>query len=304
MFLHITHQTEYRYDRDVFLEPHVIRLMPQTNPAQRLRDYKCTITPQPVTQTGGVDAQGNAYSQIWFHDLADALHVDVSATVETLRSNPFDYLLDAEQAALPVDYSVKEIEHLAPFRRQPDESNMQPLRDELHVFDVESQKSVLDLVVHLNRRLFEAVRVEPRHHGLPRSSADTLTRGVGACRDLAVVLMELLRLCGLATRFVSGYHFVADGDASHELHAWVEAYLPGVGWRGFDPTTGLAVADLHVAVASGADPLDASPIAGSFRGSNITCELTTSVNVEPWSEDEPDVASPRSNAHEGQSQQS
>jgi transglutaminase-like putative cysteine protease len=109
---------------------------------------------------------------------------------------------------------------------------------------------------------------------------ETLRRGEGSCRDLTVLYLAIARSQGFAGRFVSGYHVDPGTDGQHDLHAWPEIYVPGGGWRGVDPTTGLAVADLHVRVAVGALAQQASPVSGTYAGS-ATSELETYVDIKP-----------------------
>src|SRR5262249_17936328 len=102
----------------------------------------------------------------------------------------------------------------------------------------------------------------------------------GACRDLAVLFIDACRCLGIAARFVSGYQEGYGSTAKQDLHAWAEVYLPGAGWRGYDPTHGLAVADRHGAVAAAPDPLNAAPVTATYRGDNVTSEMNTQVSVE------------------------
>ena len=107
-----------------------------------------------------------------------------------------------------------------------------------------------------------------RSDGPPRPAAETLAAGEGSCRDLAVVFSEACRAAGVPARFVSGYETAAASGEHAYMHAWAEAYVPGGGWRGYDPSRGLAVSTSHVAVAAAADPALASPVAGSYRGAS------------------------------------
>jgi transglutaminase-like putative cysteine protease len=105
-----------------------------------------------------------------------------------------------------------------------------------------------------------------REEGEPKTAGDTLKDKRGSCRDLAVLFMDACRAQGIAARFVSGYHDSRLNEGKRYMHAWGEVYLPGGGWRAFDPTLGLAVEDGHIAVAAAADPRDAAPVTGTFRG--------------------------------------
>ena len=108
----------------------------------------------------------------------------------------------------------------------------------------------------------------------------TLEKGQGACRDLAVLFVAACRALGFGARFVSGYHQGHSEPMRRDLHAWAEVYLPGGGWRGYDPSLGLAVADRHVAVAAGTRPDQAAPISGSFRGTGVSSRMRAEIRME------------------------
>src|SRR5581483_76246 len=127
-------------------------------------------------------------------------------------------------------------------------------------------------------RIHESIRRIVREVGAAHAPEETLRRGDGSCRDLTVLYLAVARAAGFAGRFVSGYYAPAGRTSGHELHAWAELYVPGGGWRGFDPTAGLAVADRHIAIAFASQPELAAPVRGSLLGSGTT-ELTTEVEV-------------------------
>lgn len=114
--------------------------------------------------------------------------------------------------------------------------------------------------------LHERLRRSTRPEGAPLPPIETLRRGEGSCRDIAVLFLAAARSQGFAGRFVSGYYAEPGNEGDFDLHAWSELYVPGGGWRGFDPTVGLAVAERHVSLAVGARPEQAAPVSGSFRG--------------------------------------
>jgi transglutaminase-like putative cysteine protease len=124
---------------------------------------------------------------------------------------------------------------------------------------------------------FKLVR---RETGGPWPAVTTMEQRQGACRDLAVLYMDACRCVGLAARFVSGYQDAYRNMGKRDLHAWAEVYLPGAGWRGYDPTRGLAVAEHHVAVAAAADPQFAAPVTATYRGTDVDAEMHTEVSIE------------------------
>src|SRR5262249_22663127 len=133
----------------------------------------------------------------------------------------------------------------------------------------ECQGDTIEFLMRLARRIAETCKSITRDGGDALPAELTLAQRQGACRDLAVLHIEACRQAGLAARYVSGYHEADAGRHDDHMHAWSEVYLPGGGWRGFDPSTGLAVADRHVALAAGAHAASAAPIVGSFRGNAV-----------------------------------
>ncbi len=275
----ISHHTRYDFSRPVFLEPHLLRLLPRPDACQRVRALEVEISPEPAGRSPCTDLSGNAVLSVWFSGLTDHLDVHVAASVETLRKNPFDYLLEARQSVLPVPLAPGEALAAAPFLTQtglPDGAAA-ALSARLRRDGADTpQAFVLALLGWMSENLVSVAREEP---GL-RSPDAVLAAGEGACRDLALCYIAACRHAGIPARFVSGYH---EGDPEREerdLHAWAEVWLPGGGWRGFDPSLGLAVADRHVAVAAAADPADAAPVVGAFRGDASSARLTHAVRFQ------------------------
>jgi transglutaminase-like putative cysteine protease len=144
----------------------------------------------------------------------------------------------------------------------------------------DANDQTLPFVTALARRIAERSQPTVRLDGDPQSPGLTLSEGVGACRDLAVLFIDACRAVGLAARFVSGYYVgPVDGDRRY-LHAWAEVFLPGAGWRGFDPLQGIAVADQHIAVAAAAHPSGAAPISGTLRGVSSVVSPEVELQIE------------------------
>ncbi|WP_428568022.1 MAG: transglutaminase family protein [Solidesulfovibrio sp. DCME] len=265
MLCRLSHHTRYDFGRPVFLEPHLVRLLPRPDACQRVTALTVDIDPAPVGRSVCQDLYGNAVLSTWFSGLSGHLDIRVTATVETLRANPFDYLIETEACRLPVPLSPAEAQAAAPCLAPlaPPHGRAAALAERLRRDGADTPQSfALALLGWMADNIATVPREEP---GL-LSPEDLLEAGQGACRDLAVCYLAACRHVGLPARFVSGYH---EGDPEREdrdLHAWAEAWLPGGGWRGFDPSLGLAVADRHVAVAAAGDPAEAAPVAGSFRG--------------------------------------
>ncbi|MDF1556015.1 MAG: transglutaminase family protein [Deferrisomatales bacterium] len=276
MRLSITHRTTYMYSRPVFLDPHFLRLRPRSDPAQEIAEYVLTVSPEPAGRSHGLDPEGNWLTCLWFNDLVEKLELTAGFAVETRRSDPFDFLLTTPGfSAVTSPYP----EHLRA-RLGP---TLVPLGCDATVELVRTVlpcESLVDFLWGLNRTVHERCRVIVREWGDPWPPARTLAEGCGACRDLAVVFIEGCRSVGIAARFASGFVGGDTGGHSHFLHAWAEAYLPGAGWRGFDPTHGLAVTDQHVCVAASSSHHGAIPVSGTFRGTDATSTLETEIRVD------------------------
>lgn len=272
-----SHTTRFRYSEPVHLEPHTIRLRPRCDSSQRLLEYRLKVSPKPELLSQTLDADGNVVAHGWFSGLTQALAITSEFEIETLRINPFDFLVIGEGAErLPVEYSATLRERLAPSLARP--AVPDPAVDEfIRPIVARSERWTLPFLSGLNQAIHEVFTVTVREHGEPFSPAQTLSAKQVACRDLAVLFMDCCRAVGIAARFVSGYQ--EQGSGTRFMHAWAEAYLPGGGWRGYDPTQGMAVGDRHVAVAAASLPSAVSPIRGSFRGNAVAEPLDAEVRI-------------------------
>ncbi len=258
----IHHQTTYIYNQPVFLKPHIVRLRPRSDGWQQLEHFSLTVQPEPTGTAQILDLDGNSLIQTWFNSPTEQLALTVEATVETFINNPFHYLLDPWALKLPFDYPSSLLTQLKPYL-QPHNITLHPeviqlAQDILH----QSESHPQTFLATLNERIYKQCQYLVRHTGEPWQPGITWNTKQGSCRDTAVLFMEVCRSIGLAARFVSGYQ---EGDRDMEqwdLHAWVEVYLPGGGWRGYDPTHGLAIADQHIALAASAIPPLAAPVTG------------------------------------------
>jgi transglutaminase-like putative cysteine protease len=271
MTFRIEHVTIYRYSGEVELEPHILRLTPRPGPAQRVVEHRLVVDPVPHGQAELLDAEGNSIVSIWFTGKTESLTIKNICEVETLQSNPFDYLMLRSNQFLPLSLGRTETESLKPYLRRPEAS------DAVDAFAQQilekADRRTLSFLGHLNQALYEGFENTLRPEGDPYSPEECLALRCGACRDLTVLFMDACRSVGLPARFVSGYQ-EGDIDMTHRhLHAWPEVYMPGAGWRGYDPTTNLAVADRHIPTAASHAPEGASPIEGAFLGASVTSTL-------------------------------
>lgn len=276
MFFEVSHLTRFHYERDVVLEPLTIRLRPRSDLFQRLVSFGLAADPAPEGCSDMMDVEGNAVSQLWFMGTSASLSLRTTCTVETLRPNPFDYVvLDPEALRVPMVYTASDRGALQRYLAPPEEPAVSAFAAQVLEAGSGGATAFLGELAALIASSFTQ---EVRRTGDPRPAAETLASGTGACRDLAVLFIEACRSAGIAARFVTGYD-LGDPEGEQELHAWAEVYLNGAGWRGYDPSQGLAVADRHVAVAAGVGPAEAAPTVGTFRGTGVASSLETMISL-------------------------
>jgi transglutaminase-like putative cysteine protease len=277
MKITVTHSTVYRYDFPVYLEPHIFRLRPRTNSAQRLLAFDLQITPTPAGTTECLDQDGTLALNAWFNVPTRELSVLSRFTVEMLRQNPFDYVLAGEALRLPLWYSEPLCAALVPYRN--DTQVAESVKQYAKWMGAGAQWNTLSFLSSLSRQIYQTCRQVVRPDGPPWPSDQTLRLQEGSCRDLAVLFCDVCRVMGLAARFVSGYECASASAQDSYMHAWAEVYLPGIGWRGYDPARGLAVSNGHVAVAAGFHPDLASPVAGWYAGGSAS-RMEASLNLQ------------------------
>jgi transglutaminase-like putative cysteine protease len=273
----IRHHTIYRYSHLVRLGPQLLRFHPRDDGAQRVLDHQISIAPTPVGRNDHLCMEGNRVTEVWFEGETDCFEIDVHMQVETVRSNAFDFILAPESVVLPISH-VHDVACAQGYLQRIDAD------DAVTAFAAELSLTVnrdtLSFLDHLNRQMYAEFTQVTRDKGAPQSPALTLHTRRGACRDLAALFVDCCRAEGLPARFASGYQRGHERLERRYLHAWPEVYLPGAGWRGFDPTHGEAVADTHVTVAAAAHPRDTMPVTGSFRGERVTSSLDFTVDIQ------------------------
>ncbi|HEY2827225.1 MAG TPA: transglutaminase family protein [Pirellulales bacterium] len=278
MLFHIKHTTRYNYSRTVFCEPFTVRLRPREDVSQRLLRYQLTIDPQPAGTCEYLDVEGSVATHCWFNSPTCALTITVNCVVETTRTNPFDFLLSGDALELPVRYRPEICAALTPYCSTT-RSNGDPVTELARQIQTETNGQTVPFLTRVAAWISENCEKIIRCKGSPLPAETTLQTRQGSCRDLAVLFAEVARTAGLAARFVSGYQSQSETDGDGHMHAWSEVYLPGAGWRGFDPGQGVAVADHHVAVASGLDPLAAAPTVGTFRGTDASSTMDSQLVI-------------------------
>ncbi len=274
----LNHRTAYKYDRRVTMSPHIIRLRPAVHSRTPIESYSLKITPEPHFLNWQQDAFGNFLARVAFPDKTDEFSFEVDLIASLDIYNPFDFFVDDEAEHYPIDYTESQREELLPYFKTRDDGPL--LKEFLDTID-RDQKKIVDFLVYINR-LIEAhidysVRMEP---GV-QTCEETLEKKVGSCRDSAYLLVQVCRHLGLAARFVSGYlvQLTADQESLDgpsgttedftDLHAWVEVYIPGAGWVGLDPTSGLLAGEGHIPLACTPEPASAAPVVGGLEDCEV-----------------------------------
>ncbi len=284
MYFEIIHKTTYSYNRPVFLEPHTLKLRPRCDGMQNLTQFEWHVAPRPAGVSDGIDLGGNVSANVWFEGLTELLVIESRAKVFTRYSNPFNYVLAERADRLPVSYLDPIAPYLAPYTARERESHFVE-QFARHVAN-QTEWKTLRFLTALNREIHECCRQISREPGEVQPAEETVLRKRGSSRDLAVLFIEACRYVGIAARFVNGYHENGGDTDKRYLHSWGEVYLPGVGWRGYDPSQGLAITDRHVALAAAGIPLLAAPISGTFRGNAVNSELNAEISIRVVADNE------------------
>ena len=274
----ILHRTYYNFAGKVWLEPHTLRLRPRENHELRIESSELKITPAASLRWFR-DVEDNSVAIATFDTHADQLIIESEIIIQQYNEAPLDFLVADYAIDYPFNYKSEDLAVLSPYMFSSEQQGTGLLADLIAAVwqpgePIQSYALLQRLCVHIQQTLAYALREEP---GV-QSVEDTLSIGSGSCRDQAYLFMQAARHLGLAARFVSGY-LKAEPSAFNygSTHAWAEVFLPGAGWKGFDPTLGLVVGNDHTAVAVSRLPEAVPPVEGSFIG-----PPATSLDVGVW----------------------
>jgi len=267
----INHVTHYRYDKLVTLGPQVIRLRPAPHCRSKIISYSLKVEPAGHFINWQQDPFANYQARLVFPEKTREFKVTVDVVLDMSVYNPFDFFLEPEAEEFPFDYATDLKQELTPYlQADPVTPKLQAYLDKIDRTKRRSVIFLVDLNAMVHQDINYTIRMEP---GV-QTPEETLTLGSGSCRDSAWLMVQLLRHCGLAARFVSGYLIQLKPDVKSldgpsgtdhdftDLHAWCEVYLPGAGWVGLDATSGLLAGEGHIPLACTPQPSGAAPIEG------------------------------------------
>jgi transglutaminase-like putative cysteine protease len=284
--IHIHHLTRYLYAETVTLLPHSLHLRPRDGHDIRVQSSKLNISPA-FRINWKRDVYGNSVAVVTFLQAAKELSIASEVVVENYEEQPLDFVLEDYARFFPFDYDIKEQIDLAPYTSPVYGQDQAMVKEWIaNICNPGIKVDTIAMLTTLNTTIANGHRYQMREEPGVQSPSQTLSSGTGSCRDFATLFIESCRHCGLASRFISGYilnETVAPWNTA--THAWAEVYLPGSGWRGFDPTSGLLVSGDHIAVAVHRHPEAIPPVSGSFVGTgNAQPQLTVEVTVAPIAE--------------------
>ena len=296
------HVTEYDYDRLVELGPQIVRLRPAPHCRSHILSYSLKVEPEGHFINWQQDPYANYQARLVFPEKTKKFKVTVDLVTEMAVYNPFDFFLEPDAENYPFTYNSELKKELSPYLGKIRNAT---LNRYFKVIDRNEMRTI-DFLVKLNQKVQQDIQYLIRMEPGVQTPDETLDLRSGSCRDSAWLMVNLLRLSGLAARFVSGYLIqlkpdvkALDGPSGTEvdftdLHAWCEVYLPGAGWIGLDPTSGLFAGEGHIPVACTPEPSGAAPIEGGvdkceveFKHSMDVTRIYESPRVtKPYTEDQ------------------
>jgi uncharacterized protein (DUF2126 family)/transglutaminase-like putative cysteine protease len=287
----LNHRTKYTYDRLTTIHPQVVRLRPAPHCRTPIHSYSLKVEPAKHFVNWQQDPHGNFLARFVFPEKAHSLEIQVDLVADMTVINPFDFFIEDSAKTFPFAYEQWLSRELKPFLETTHSSPifdeyLQGLRAQLLE---EEGVATGNLLVAINQQLERDISYTIRMEPGVQSPSETLKLRSGSCRDTSWLLVQLLRHMGLAARFVSGYLIQLAPDVEPlegptgptsdftDLHAWAEAYIPGAGWIGLDPTSGLLAGEGHIPLAATPDPISAAPITGAIDPCEVEFDFSMSI---------------------------
>ena len=282
----VHHLTHYKYDRPVRLGPQIIRLRPAPHSRTPVISHSLKVTPANHFVNYQQDAYGNWQARYVFPDPVDALKIEVDLVADMSVYNPFDFFVEDSAQEFPFTYPAEIADDLSIYLRKQEQGQL----FSAYVDGISrAPQRTIDFIVGLNAQLARDIGYIVRMEPGVQSPEETLQLAKGSCRDTSWLLVNILRHLGLAARFVSGYLIQLKPDLTAvdgpqgtdkdftDLHAWAEVYLPGAGWVGLDPTSGLLTGESHIPLAATPHYSNAAPISGMASFAEVTFDFDMTV---------------------------
>ncbi len=300
----INHQTTYHYDRLVALSPHVFRLRPAAHSRTRIESYSFKVFPKEHFINWQQDPFGNYQARVVFPEKTRELRVEVELIADMVVINPFDFFVEEYAEKYPFAYQGQLPKELTPYLEIKERGPR--LMEWLSKIDRSTKVDTNNFLVAINQQLNKDINYSIRMEAGVQTCEETLERSLGSCRDSAWLLVQIFRHLGIAARFVSGYLVQLTSDSQSldgpsgpaadftDLHAWTEVYIPGAGWIGLDPTSGLFASEGHIPLAGTPDYASAAPVVGAtdeceteFSFSNTVTRIHEDPRVtKPYTEEQ------------------
>jgi uncharacterized protein (DUF2126 family)/transglutaminase-like putative cysteine protease len=301
------HKTRYQFDRLVRLSPHEVRLKPAAHARTPILSYSLTALPKNHFINWQQDPYGNYIARFVFPEKVQTLEFTVDLVADMTVINPFDFFVEKYAEHFPFQYTNQQTLELSAYLKQ------EPMGDLLEAWVAKAKKEIIkqhlstaNFLVAINQQLQQEIGYLVRMEPGVQTPEETLTKLTGSCRDSAWLLVQIFRHLGLAARFVSGYliQLTADIEALDgpsgttvdftDLHAWTEVFIPGAGWIGLDPTSGLMAGEGHIPLACTALPSSAAPVTGLADIAEVTFHHEMTITrihedprvTKPYSEDD------------------
>ena len=274
----ILHRTYYSFDDIVLLGQHVLRLRPRESHELRIEASMLRITPT-ASVLWHRDVDDNSVATATFKTSANQILFESDIIVQQFNETPLNFVVAGYAMDYPFEYTAEERIGLFAYIEQAYRSTNDSLDDWISGFWIYGERvQTYVMLQSINTAINESFRYTTREEPGVQSPTETLAIGSGSCRDFAALFIAAARRLGLAARFLSGYLKAAPSSMNFgATHAWAEVYLPGAGWKGFDPTLGKIVGADHIAVAVAREPESVPPIEGSFTG-----YAGSTMNVGVW----------------------
>jgi transglutaminase-like putative cysteine protease len=278
MKLKILYQAQYSYAEPVTFSPHLFRLFPKSEQHVRVLSSLFQTNADAVVNHRR-DLFDNEIASCFYPEKSSLLQANFNLELIVEERNAFGFLVASHALDFPFHYQPPELRVLSPYLQEA-------RRIDLSFWKAPPRgQPTVEMLADLNSAIHQNLEYERREEGAPHPPEELLERGSGACRDFAVLLAEVLRGLGIATRLASGYLCEFGGGdkiAEGALHAWTEAYIPGAGWLGMDPTNGTFCDHHHLTAAVGLTPADISPVLGNYYSDrHIPSQMNASLQIIP-----------------------